>query len=52
MRKLIKPLSVATMMFLSLNLCFFNGKLVKGEEISNETKVTILGTSDIHGRFV
>lgn len=52
MRKLIKPLSVATMMFLSLNLCFFNGKVVKGEEISNETKVTILGTSDIHGRFV
>ncbi|XZL10312.1 metallophosphoesterase [Clostridium perfringens] len=52
MRKLIKPLSVATMMFLSLNLCFFNGKIVKGEEISNETKVTILGTSDIHGRFV
>lgn len=52
MRKIIKPLSFATIMFLSLNLCFFNDKVVKGEEISNETKVTILGTSDIHGRFV
>lgn len=52
MRKIIKPLSFATIMFLSLNLCFFNDKVVKGEEVSNETKVTILGTSDIHGRFV
>lgn len=52
MRKIIKPLSFATIMFLSLNLCFFNDKVVKGEEVYNETKVTILGTSDIHGRFV
>ncbi|MGG5462805.1 bifunctional metallophosphatase/5'-nucleotidase [Clostridium sp. B9] len=52
MKKIIKTLSLVTITFLSLNLCVFNGVDVQGKEISDERKITILGTSDIHGRFV
>ena len=52
MKNIIKPISVAIITFLSLNLCLFRDNAVKGEEISSETKITILGTSDVHGRFV